>query len=90
MEKCKCGVTYYCATPEAKHKHETSTRHIKALGRNKKISGKIYSVLQLRKICNANLNTDGTLIVAGFTRMNKEQILERLLKIDNLVIPEGL
>jgi hypothetical protein len=90
MVKCKCGVSYYGATFEARQKHEASTRHIKALGRNKKINGKTYSVLQLRKICNVNKNADGTLTVAGFTRMNKEEILERLLKIENLIIPEGL
>ena len=71
-------------------KHESSSRHIKALGRNKTINGKIYSVLQLRKICNVNANDDGTLKVAGFSRMGKEEILERLLKIENLIIPEGL
>ena len=27
MVKCSCGVTYYGATPEAIHKHETSERH---------------------------------------------------------------
>ncbi len=90
MVKCKCGFSYYCATFQARQKHEASTRHIKALGRNKKINGKLYSVLQLRKICNVNKNADGTLTVAGFTRMNKEEILERLLKIENLIIPEGL
>ena len=90
MVKCKCGVTYYGATFEAKHKHETSQRHIKALGRNKKINNKTYSVLQLRKICNANKNEDGTLIVAGFSRMSKEEILEKLLKIENIIIPEVL
>jgi hypothetical protein len=90
MVKCSCGVTYYGATIEARNKHESSSRHIKALGRNKKIDGKTYSVLQLRKICNVNANEDGTLKVAGFSRMGKEEILERLLKIDNLVIPEGL
>ena len=90
MVKCSCGVTYYGATPEAIHKHETSERHIKALGRNKKIDGKTYSVLQLRKICNANVNSDGTLKVAGFSRMSKEDILEKIMKIENLVIPEGL
>jgi len=90
MVKCACGVLYYGATFEAIHKHETSPRHIKALGRNKTIGGKTYSVLQLRKICNANLNPDGTLILTGASRMSKEDILERLLKIDNLIIPEGL
>ena len=90
MVKCPCGVTYYGATFEARHKHETSPRHIKALGRNKTIGGKTYSVLQLRKICNANISEDGSLKVAGFSRMSKEDILERLLKIDNLIIPEGL
>ena len=90
MVKCSCGVTYYGATIEARNKHESSSRHIKALGRNKTINGKIYSVLQLRKICNVNANEDGTLKVAGFSRMGKEEILERLLKIDNLIIPEGL
>ena len=90
MVKCSCGVTYYGATFEARQKHESSPRHIKALGRNKQINGKTYSVLQLRKICNVNTNEDGTLKVAGFSRMGKEEILERLLKIDNLIIPEGL
>ena len=90
MVKCSCGVTYYGATQEAIHKHETSERHIKALGRNKTINGKTYSVLQLRKICGANVNSDGTLKVAGFSRMSKEEILEKVLKIENLVIPEGL
>ena len=37
MVKCSCGVSYYGATFEARHKHETSQRHIKALGRNKKL-----------------------------------------------------
>ena len=30
MVKCSCGVTYYGATFEARHKHENSQRHIKA------------------------------------------------------------
>ena len=90
MVKCSCGVTYYGATPEAIHKHESSTRHIKALGRNKTINGKTYSVLQLRKICCANINPNGTLKVAGFSRMSKEEILDKVLKIENLIIPEGL
>lgn len=90
MVKCKCGVSYYCATFEAKNKHESSARHIKALGRNKNINGKKYSVLQLRKICNANINPNGTLKVAGFSRMSKEEILSKLLEIEDLVIPEGL
>ena len=90
MVKCSCGVSYYGATQEAIHKHETSTRHIKALGRNKTINGKTYSVLQLRKICNANVNPNGTLKVAGASRMGKEEILEKLLKVEDLIIPEGL
>ncbi len=90
MVKCSCGVTYYGTTIEARNKHESSPRHIKALGRNKTINGKIYSVLQLWKICHVNANEDGTLKVAVFSRTGKEEILERILKIDNLVIPEGL
>ena len=88
--ECSCGITYYGATFEARHKHETSPRHIKALGRNKLINGKKYSVLQLRKICNANINSNGTLKVAGFSRMSKEDILKALLEIEDLVIPERL
>jgi hypothetical protein len=88
MVKSSCGVTYFGATPEAIHKHETSERHIKALGRNKTIFH--YSVLQLKKICGANVNSDGALKVAGFSRMAKKEILENKLKIENLVIPEVL
>ena len=90
MVKCKCGIKYYCATIEARQKHEVSEKHINALKRNKAIDGKTYSVIQLRKICLANVNSDGTLKVAGASRMSKEEILDRLLKIDNLVIPEGI
>jgi hypothetical protein len=90
MVKCKCGIKYYGATHEAKQKHEKSEKHLKALERNKRINGKIYSSIQLRKICNANLNEDRTLKIVGSSRMKKEEIIDRLLKIENLVIPEGL
>ena len=90
MVKCACGVLYYGATFEGIHKHESSPRHIKALGRNKMINGKTYSVIELRKICNVNIDDNGTLKVAGFSRMSKEQILEKLLTIDNLIIPDDL
>ena len=89
MVKCKCGIKYYGATHEAKLKHEASEKHLKALER-KRINGKIYSAIQLRKICNANLNEDRTLKIVGASRMKKEEIIDRLLKIENLVIPEGL
>ena len=69
MVKCACGVLYYGATFEAIHKHETSPRHIKALGRNKTIGGKTYSVLQLRKICNANISEDGSLKAVSYTHL---------------------
>jgi hypothetical protein len=88
--ECSCGIKYYGATFEARHKHETSPRHIKALSRNKLINGKKYSVLQLRKICNANVNPNETLKVANFSRMSKEDILKALLEIEDLVIPAGL
>ncbi len=47
-------------------------------------------MLQLKKICNANVNLDGTLKVTKACRMGKDEILERLLKIEDLIIPEGL
>ena len=55
-------------------------KDIKALSRNIKNDGKIYSVhntlhIQL-EICMANVNPDGTLKVAGFSRMSKEDILK--------------
>lgn len=90
MVKCKCGIKYYGATHEAKLKHEASEKHLKALERNKRINGKIYSAIQLRKICNANLNEDRTLKIVGASRMQKKEIIDKLLKIENLVIPEGL
>ena len=90
MIKCKCGIKYYGATHEATQKHEKSEKHLKALERNRRINGKIYSAIQLRKICNFNLNEDRTLKIVGASRMKKEEIIDKLLKIENLVIPEGL
>lgn len=88
FKTCSCGLYYYCPKQSYQEEHESTERHKKALGRNKFINGVKYSVKQLRQICNANLNEDGSLKVAGFSRMSKEQILDKLLKIDNLIIPE--
>ncbi len=35
MIKCTCGIKYYCATFEARQKHEASEKHINALKQNK-------------------------------------------------------
>ena len=88
FKNCTCGVPYYCPDYSFQIKHEATERHKKAEKRNKSINGQKYNVKQLRQICNVNLNEDGKLIVSGFSRMNKDEILDRLLKIDNLIIPK--
>ncbi len=67
----------WSATFKAKNEHKSSARHIKALGRNININGKMYPFLQLRKTCNANINPkilNRTLNVAGFSKMSKQEI----------------
>ena len=90
LKVCKCGIKYICITDEAKIRHEASDKHINAMKRNKKINGVVYNIKQLRKICNCNLNEDGTVKVSGAFKMSKEEIITKLLELDNIIIPNDL
>ena len=87
---CKCGVKYYCPRFENQLIHEATERHKKALGRNKLINGKKYSFIQLRKICIANVDEKGKPLVKGLAKMTKEQMIDKLLEIKDLKIPDDI
>lgn len=83
-KKCDlCNCWYYCFNEDQRIKHEESKRCINATKRNKLINGKKYTVLQLRNICKYNN-------IKNYKNMNKEEILNAILSIENYKIPEDL
>ncbi len=77
----ECGIKYRFIKDEDKIKHELSNNHQKNI--NNLLNGIKYNIKQLRKICLSNK-------ILNFSHMKKEEIINKLKKIPNIIIPEDI
>ena len=81
MVACACGITYPCASHNAKIKHEESDRHKNALKRNRFINGKKYNTAELRLLCSANK-------IPYYNTLKVTIMIDKLLELENIIIPQ--
>ena len=84
---CSCGIKYYFADDEKRKQHISSEIHKRGIRNNKTIQGATYTIPQLRQIIRANLKADGIQYVANYTLQKKDELIDAINKIPNLIIP---
>jgi hypothetical protein len=79
----KCLNLYYCNGKDMRIKHEEGENCLKMSKKRKLINGKIYGIMELRSICKLNN-------IKNYVRMNKIEMINTILSLDKIEIPEGL
>lgn len=85
---CKyCKVKYIMITKRDKENHESTTKCLRAKDYNKeKKDLSLMTVKELRLICKKSLNDDGTYRISNYTKMKKDDLLEKMVDIYDLLV----
>ena len=85
---CKyCKTKYIMITKGDKERHESTTKCLRARDYNEeKKDLSLMKVKELQEICKKTLNDDGTYRISNYTRMKKDELLEKMVDIYDLLV----
>ncbi len=82
-----CKIQYIMITKRDKDNHESSTKCLRARDYNEeKKDLSLMTVNELRLICKKTLNDDGTYRISNYTKMKKDDLLEKMVDIYDLLV----
>ena len=85
---CKyCKTQYIMINKGDKERHESTTKCLRAKDYNEdKKDLSLMKVKQLQEICKKTLNDDGTYRISNYTKMKKDELLEKMMAIYDLLV----
>ena len=82
-----CKTQYIMITKGDKERHESTTKCLRAKDYNEdKKDLSLMKVNELQAICKKTLNDDGTYRISNYTRMKKDELLEKMVDIYELLV----
>jgi hypothetical protein len=82
-----CKTKYIMICKRDKDNHESSTKCLRAKDYNEdKKDLSLMTVNELRLICKKSLNDDGTYRISNYTKMKKDDLLEKMVDIYELLV----
>lgn len=82
-----CKIQYIMITKRDKENHESTTKCLRARDYNEeKKDLSLMTVKELRLICKNTLNDDGTYRISNYSNIKKDELLEKMVDIYDLLV----